>query len=207
MDQEFPYQHMFTPFVPTVEPAGTRDPFLNQYPSPDTLPYLEANWEQLASNIFQYNDTLALHLRGGALGDRLFAVDVGKLAQIHAQKSGQPTYLYRYSFRGEKSLSNMMAANNKDYGELSSTSADDVRMTEAFLDMIYSFSTTGNPKLTNEAPAWTPVTPGSNELNYLEIASPSRLEMKTSSDFGQRSFWNSLGFIENENYRHIRDEL
>ncbi|XP_073956589.1 carboxylic ester hydrolase-like [Choristoneura fumiferana] len=276
--REFPYQHMFTPFVPTVEPAGTRDPFLNQYPfhvaqaggmhkvplitsvtseeglypaavyqrSPDTLPYLEANWEQLASNIFQYNDTLALHLRGGvaakirqhylgnkpvsqetypqlvqALGDRLFAVDVGKLAQIHAQKSGQPTYLYRYSFRGEKSLSNMMAANNKDYGvshaddifhifkfpRLSSTSADDVRMTEAFLDMIYSFSTTGNPKLTNEAPAWTPVTPGSNELNYLEIASPSRLEMKTSSDFGQRSFWNSLGFIENENYRHIRDEL
>ncbi|KAI8437096.1 hypothetical protein MSG28_010452 [Choristoneura fumiferana] len=148
MDQEFPYQHMFTPFVPTVEPAGTRDPFLNQYP-------------------FHVAQAGGMHK---ALGDRLFAVDVGKLAQIHAQKSGQPTYLYRYSFRGEKSLSNMMAANNKDY-------------------------------------AWTPVTPGSNELNYLEIASPSRLEMKTSSDFGQRSFWNSLGFIENENYRHIRDEL
>nr|7MP4_A Chain A, Carboxylesterase-24 [Epiphyas postvittana]7MP4_B Chain B, Carboxylesterase-24 [Epiphyas postvittana]7MP4_C Chain C, Carboxylesterase-24 [Epiphyas postvittana]7MP4_D Chain D, Carboxylesterase-24 [Epiphyas postvittana]7MP4_E Chain E, Carboxylesterase-24 [Epiphyas postvittana]7MP4_F Chain F, Carboxylesterase-24 [Epiphyas postvittana]7MP4_G Chain G, Carboxylesterase-24 [Epiphyas postvittana]7MP4_H Chain H, Carboxylesterase-24 [Epiphyas postvittana] len=275
---EFPYQQMFTPFTPTVEPQGTRDAFLTQYPflvaqaggmhkvplitsvtseeglypaavyqkSPDTLAYLEANWDQLASNIFEYNDTLPVNQRAGvaakikqrylgnkpvsqetypqlvqALGDRLFAVDVGKLAQIHARHSGQPTYLYRYSFRGEKSLSNMMASNDKNYGvshaddifhifkfpSLSSTSSEDVRMTEALIDMIYSFSTTGNPKLTNEAPVWTPVTPGSAELSYLEIASPSRMEMKSSSDFGHRSFWDSLGFVENENYRHIRDEL
>ncbi|XP_063383716.1 carboxylic ester hydrolase-like [Cydia fagiglandana] len=276
---EFPYQQMFTPFSPTVEPSGTRDPFLTQYPfhaaqagamhkvplitsvtseeglypaatyqiSPDTLAHLEANWDQLASNIFEYNDTLPVDQRpvvaakikqrylGGkpvsqetyaqlvqALGDRLFSVDVGKLAQIHATKSGQPTYLYRYSFRGEKSLSNMMAQNNKNYGVshaddvfhifkfpmLSSDSPDDKQMTEELIDMIYSYSTTGIPKVSNTAPAWTPVTPGSQELNYLEIASPNNFLMKTSTDFGQRSFWDSLGFIENERYHvNIRDEL
>nr|QLI62123.1 carboxylesterase 11 [Streltzoviella insularis] len=270
--------HLFTPFVPTVEAPGVRDPFLSQYPyhlaqagamhkvplitsvcseeglypaaayqeSPDILPELEAQWDRLASNIFEYNDTLPLKLRssvaakikqqylGGkpvsqetysqlveALGDRLFVVDVGKLAQIHAAKSGQPVYLYRYSFRGKFSLSQIMARNDKDYGVSHAddlfhifkfpglkTSPEDDKMSEALINMIYSYSTTGVPKLTNDGPEWLQVKPGSQELNYLEISSPSNFQMKSSSDFGQRSFWDSLGFIENENYQtHIRDEL
>lgn len=57
--------------------------------------------------------------------------------------------------------------------------------------------------------AWQPVTPGSQDLNYMEISSPTKAQMKSSSDFGQRSFWDTLGFIENEKYHQmfIKDEL
>ncbi|KAJ2949302.1 hypothetical protein O0L34_g6254 [Tuta absoluta] len=212
---------------------------------PSLLKELEIHWEQLASNIFEYNDTLPLNLRSAvaakikqrylagkpvsqetfgqlvqALGDRLFVVDVGKLAQVHAKRSGQPVYVYRYSFRGEKSLSNLMALNDKNYGvshaddvfhifkfgDLDSTNAEDMKMSQTLVDMVYSYATTGVPKIGNAA--WKPVTAGSPELEYLEISAPGQAEMRSSSDFGQRSFWDSLGFIENERYNaYIKDEL
>lgn len=57
-------------------------------------------------------------------------------------------------------------------------------------------------------PQWQTVAPGSPELNYLEIASPTDVTMKSSSDFGNRSFWDNLGFVENQNYNiYIKDEL
>ncbi|XP_045772634.1 venom carboxylesterase-6-like isoform X1 [Maniola jurtina] len=270
--------HWFTPFTPTVEAPGTRDPFLSQYPyiasqagamhplplitsvtseeglypaasyqtDPTILPELESRWEHLASNIFEYNDTLPLYLRatvaqkikekylGGkpvgqdtfaglvqALGDRIFLVGVGKLAQIHAQRSGKPTYLYRYSYRAENSLSDLLSQSNIDYGV---SHADDIllllvqfpsdqprpadqQMREALIDMIYSYANTGVPRIPN-GPEWSPVRPGQAELDYLEITGPKSMEMKTSADFGNRAFWDSLGFNENENYRvNIRDEL
>ncbi|KAI5635799.1 carboxylesterase family domain-containing protein [Phthorimaea operculella] len=212
---------------------------------PSLLKELEVNWEQLASNIFEYNDTLPLNLRSTvaakikqrylagkpvsqdtfaqlvqALGDRLFVVDVGKLAQVHAKKSSQPTYVYRYAFRGEKSLSNLMALNDKNYGvshaddvfhifkfgAVDSSKPEDMKMTQTLVDMVYSYASTGVPKVGNAA--WKPVTAGSPEIEYLEILAPGQAEMKSSSDFGQRSFWDSLGFIENERYNaYIKDEL
>ncbi|CAH0585492.1 unnamed protein product [Chrysodeixis includens] len=271
--------HMFTPFTPTVEAPGVREPFLQQYPyhatraaammnlpliasvtseeglypaaayqtEPGLLQDLEAHWEQLASNIFEYNDTLPLsrradvaakikqHYLGGkpvsqdtyaplvqALGDRHFVESVGKLAEIHAVKSAQPTYVYRYAYRGKTSLSNLMAQNDADYGvshgddvltmfkfpTIGSNDPQDLAMVEALINMAYSFSTTGVPKLTNDGPEWLPVTPGAAELNYLDILSPTKMEMKSSADFGQKAFWDSLGFNENENYReYARDEL
>ncbi|CAH2095915.1 unnamed protein product [Euphydryas editha] len=270
--------HMFTPFTPTTEAPGTRDPFLNQYPytasqagymkplpliagvtseeglypaavyqtHPSLLPELESRWEHLAANIFEYNDTLPLemkasvankikqHYLGGkpvsqetfpklveALGDRLFTAHVGKLVQIHALRSKQPTYLYRYAYRGQYSLSNVLAENENDYGvshaddvmsvfkylPKTSINDDDKTMRNALIEMIYSYMTTGIPKLPN-GPEWKKVKPGSSELDYLEIAGPNKIEMKSSSDFGQTSFWDSLGFIENENFRaYVKDEL
>ncbi|XP_026738628.1 venom carboxylesterase-6-like [Trichoplusia ni] len=271
--------HMFTPFIPTVEAPGVREPFLQQYPyhatraaammnlpliasvaseeglypaaayqaEPGLLQDLEAHWDQLASNIFEYNDTLPLsrraevaakikqHYLGGkpvsqetypqlvqALGDRHFVVAVGKLAELHAVKSGQPTYVYRYAYRGKTSLSNLMAGNDADYGvshgddvlsmfnypSVGNDNPQDLAMVEGLIHMVYSFSTTGTPKLTNDGPEWLPVTPGAAELNYLDITSPTKMEMKTSADFGQKAFWDSLGLNENENYReYARDEL
>lgn len=271
--------HMFTPFTPTMEAPGVREPFLSQYPyhaamagamaklplitsvtseeglypaavyqtEPGMLNELEAHWEQLASNIFEYNDTLPLNLRadvaakikehylGGkpvsqetypqlvqALGDRLFVVDVGRMAQIHALKTGQPTYVYRYSFRGEFSLSNLMARNENNYGvchaddvlrifkypNLSKISAEDTSIIECLIDLVYSYAATGTPKVTNTGLEWTPIKPGVPEISYLEISSPTDMQMKTNSDFGQKSFWDSLGFIENEKYSpHVKDEL
>ncbi|XP_026327680.1 venom carboxylesterase-6-like [Hyposmocoma kahamanoa] len=211
---------------------------------PELLQELEHYWEELSSNIFEYNDTLPLERRPEvaarikqkylagkpvgqetfpqlvqALGDRLFVVDVGKLAQVHAAKSGQPVYVYRYSFRGDISLSYIMALTKRNYGVshaddvlhifeqlgLTSNFRQDKLMTEAFLDMVDSYANTGIPKLGNTP--WLPVVPGSAKINYLEITSPGVMEMKNSSDFGHRSFWNSLGFIENENHPdHFTDE-
>ncbi|XP_028159631.1 venom carboxylesterase-6-like isoform X2 [Ostrinia furnacalis] len=270
--------HMFTPFTPTVEAPGVREPFLSQYPyhaaqagamhrvplitsitteeglysaaayqaDPTILPDLESHWEQLASNIFEYNDTLPLHLRpavaakikqkylGGkpvsqetyaqlvqALGDRLFGSEVGRLAHTHALRSGQPMYVYRFAHRGSTSLSQLMSGTDNNYGV---SHADDVlqifkfpgidfaqtadkKMIEGLLDMVYSYVSTGVPKFPN-GPVWQPVTPGAPELNYLEISSPDKAAMKASSDFGHRSFWDSLGFIENEKYQvYVKDEL
>ncbi|KAM3957563.1 carboxyl/cholinesterase 7 [Aphomia sociella] len=213
---------------------------------PAILPELESRWEQLASNIFEYNDTLPVHLRssvaakikqhylGGkpvskdtfpqlvqALSDRLFVADVGRLAQVHALRSGQPVYVYRYSLRGSKSLSNLMAGDDNDYGVshaddvfqifqypgLLMDTTEDKKIKETLIDMVYSYATTGVPKLSNSGAAWLPVTPGSPDVNYLDM-SPNNFNMKSSSDFGQRSFWDSLGLLENDKYQvYIKDEL
>lgn len=214
---------------------------------PDILSDLEANWNQLASNIFEYNDTLPLsrrkevamkikqHYLGGkpvsqetflqlveALSDRHFVVDVGKMAQIHAAKSGQPTYVFRYAFRSEMSLSNAMAHNDVYYGVshaddvlrifgyrgMTSKNAEQEAMLNGLINMIYTFSTTGTPKLFSNGPAWDPVKPGAPELDYLDIVTPTNAKMKSTTDFGQKSFWDSLGLNENENYKgNLRDEL
>lgn len=256
--------HMFTPFTPTVEAPGVREPFLQQYPyhatrsgammnvplitsvctqeglypaaayhrDASTLSELESKWDQLASNIFEYNDTLPLnrrqevarsikqHYLGGkpvnqdtfpqlveALGDRLFAVGVGKMAQLHATKSGQPTYVYIYAYRGSFSLSDFMIKSKADHGVshaddvmrifkypgLESYTAEDRAMSEELINMIYTYSTTGTPKLNNDGPIWYPLKPETPELDYLEILSPNKSEMKSSTDFGQKSFWDKLG--------------
>nr|XP_021199848.2 LOW QUALITY PROTEIN: venom carboxylesterase-6 [Helicoverpa armigera] len=251
--QQYPYHAtragamMNVPLITSVTSEEGLYPAAAYQESPDLLSDLEAQWNQLAANIFEYNDTLPLsqrndvamkikqHYLGGkpvsqetypqlvqALGDRLFVAEVGKMAQIHASKSGQPTYVYRYAYRGVKSLSNLMAHNDANYGvshgddvlsifkfpSMDSSDPQDRAMVDALINMVYSFSTTGTPKLTNGGPTWEPVKPGAPELNYLDILSPTKMEMKASTDFGQKSFWDSLGFNENENYRvYLRDEL
>ncbi|KAJ8722284.1 hypothetical protein PYW08_004686 [Mythimna loreyi] len=251
--QQYPYHAtrsgsmMNLPFITSVTSEEGLYPGAAYQESPDLLQDLEANWNQLAANIFEYNDTLPLNLRndvaakikqhylGGkpvsqetypqliqALSDRLFVMDVGKTAQIHAAKSGQPTYVYRFAFRGATSLTALMAHNDVNYGVshgddvlhifkfpgIDFNGPEDGAMVDGLINMIYSFSTTGVPKLINNGPAWEPVKPGAPELNYLDILSPTKMEMKSSNDFGQKSFWDSLGFNENENYRsYLKDEL
>lgn len=64
------------------------------------------------------------------------------------------------------------------------------------------------PRLSSTAPEWKTVTPDENNLTYLEISSPTKMQLKMNEDFGHRTFWDGLGFLENSNYYHqIRDEL
>lgn len=64
------------------------------------------------------------------------------------------------------------------------------------------------PKIPGSSTEWLPVKPGNSKINYMEIYSPTKTEMKSSSDFGQRSFWDNLGLNENEHYRaYVKDEL
>ncbi|XP_075977670.1 venom carboxylesterase-6-like [Anticarsia gemmatalis] len=251
--QQYPYHAtvagatMNVPLITSVTSEEGLYPAAVYQSDPDILPDLEAHWEELAANIFEYNDTLPLrrrkevaqaikqHYLGGkpvsqetypqlvqAVGDRLFVTHVGKLAQLHAATTGQPTYVYRYAYRGSMSFSELMARNDNDYGvshgddvvrifkcpELDIKTEEDKVMTEQLINMVYSFATTGVPKLTNDGPAWPPVKPGAAELTYLDILSPTKTELKSTTDFGQKTFWDKLGFNENENYQpHLRDEL
>ncbi|CAB3261750.1 unnamed protein product [Arctia plantaginis] len=238
---------MNVPLIASVTSEEGLYPAAIYHRDPTILQDLEANWDELAANIFEFNDTLPINRRaevaqtikqyylGGkpvsqetfpqlvqALGDRLFVADVGKLAQIHAAKSGQPTYFYRYAYRGTYSLSDIFSQSEINYGvshgddvitmfkfpEVEIKSAEHAAMADALINMVYSFSTTGVPKLTKGGPEWLPVRPGAPELDYLDILSPNNLEMKSSSDFGQKSFWDSQGFNEYENYRNsVKDEL
>ncbi|XP_052753166.1 venom carboxylesterase-6-like [Galleria mellonella] len=260
---------MFTEFIPTIEPQGSKNPFLTQHPyeatrsgditkvpliasvtseeglypaaayvKPNVLPELEDQWEDLAATIFQYNDTLSedqhknvaskikkYYFDGKpinqetypqlvqALSDRLFVVDVNRLAQTYAESSRQPVYVYRYSFRGEKSFTTFLTHDYNNYGvshaddlfhifyvdTMVGTTSADHQMSDIMIDVLYSFASTGVPNLTDEG-KWLPVDVGSTELNYLEISSPQDIETKNSSDFGHKSFWDSLGFVENEQY-------
>ncbi|XP_045772676.1 venom carboxylesterase-6-like [Maniola jurtina] len=206
--------------------------------NPELLTELESNWEHLASNIFKYSDTLPVDLRASvaekirqeyldgkpvgldtftglveALGDRLLKDGDGKLAYIHAQKTLAPTYVYRFAYRWQYSLTNIMAGNDNNYGTShgddimlffrygvpDATRPEDVRMRDIFLDMIYSFASTGVPELT-DGPEWLEVSPGEPEVNYLDITGPDDIEMKSTADFGHKVFWDNLGFNENENF-------
>ncbi|XP_072949540.1 venom carboxylesterase-6-like isoform X2 [Epargyreus clarus] len=238
---QYPYHAMLAgrmakvPLITSITTGEGLYPAAVYQTDPTILPELESLWEQLASNIFEYNETFPLNQRPEvaakikqkyfedkrisqetfpqlieALGDRLFVVDVGKLAQLHATESEQPTFLYRYWYRAKSSFSNIMAANDENYG-VSHTddvmmvlkpvelNPEDVKMRDLMVDILYSYASTGAPQLPN-SPHWTPVQPGSSELNFLEIIADNNIHMNVSRDFGQRSFWDSLGFLENENY-------
>ncbi|XP_034832188.1 venom carboxylesterase-6-like [Maniola hyperantus] len=230
------------PLIASVNSEEGLYPAAAYQAEPDILPEIEARWEELASTIFEYNDTLPISRRAmvaeqikleyldgrpvsndtfdelvQAQGDRLFVADVGKLAQIHALRSLQPTYVYRFSYRWQYSLSNILARNFNDYGV---SHADDIRlvfqllqnetsrprdlqMREVLLDMIHSYAINGVPELPG-CPEWSTVVPGKPGLDYLEIAGPMNLKMKCTANFGNKDFWDSLGFNENENYRGNR---
>lgn len=39
------------------------------------------------------------------------------MVEIHATRTSQPTYLYKYAYRGDWSISNVIAQNDIDYGK------------------------------------------------------------------------------------------
>ncbi|VVC90837.1 unnamed protein product [Leptidea sinapis] len=145
------------------------------------LPELNDNWENLASSLYQCSLPLEKRRQVTArikeyyfnnqsigqetypqlvqsLGDRLFYSNIGKFLKMAASRSDLPIYAFRYSFRGEKSLSNMIGLNNNDYGVSHSDDlfrvfvlphfelnrADDLAMIDLLINIIYSFATDGN---------------------------------------------------------------
>ncbi|CAH2238146.1 jg22074 [Pararge aegeria aegeria] len=210
--------HWFTPFTPTVEATGTRDPFLTQYPyiaskagatlrlplitsvtseeglypaasyqaDPTILPELESRWEHLASNIFEYNDTLPLHLRS-SVAQKI------KEKYLDGKPVGQDTF---------DGLVQFVRSNISKYNTLIRKLRENKKIgTETMENQNVKV-----PKIPN-GPEWLPVKPGQAELDYLEIGQKN-IAMNSSADFGNKAFWNSLGFMENENYRvNMRDEF
>ncbi|KAL4715948.1 hypothetical protein ACJJTC_013248 [Scirpophaga incertulas] len=202
----------------------------------DAWDLLGREWDKFASYILEYNDTLPLDMRPSvatkikkhyfdgkdvsketfpqlvqAFGDRLFNADIARWVLEHAHRTGQPTYMYHFKFRGERSLSNKMSENMENYGvshgddvihifrgDFPMSQPDDIKITEILIEILYNYATTGIPKPSGVE--WLPVNPVSSKLDYLEILSPNQLEMKSSGDFGNMTFWDSLGFYENVHY-------
>ncbi|XP_045518225.1 venom carboxylesterase-6-like isoform X2 [Pieris brassicae] len=146
------------------------------------LPELEARWPELSSIIFNYYDTLPKYRRDEvaskikefyinnrainqntyehlvkALTDRNFYADIGEFTRLFVLKSTRKAYMYRYSFRGEKSLSDLIGRTNVNYGASHSDDlfrvfllpnfdlnrSDDMEIINTLIKIIYSFSTTG----------------------------------------------------------------
>ncbi|CAH0669349.1 unnamed protein product [Chilo suppressalis] len=251
--------HVFTPFVPTEEPASSENAFLTQEPQkimqsghiynasllvlscseeglypaimflkyPGVLKDLDSRWDQLASDIFKFNDTLPFsrhaamaakirhHYFGEepvsretfpqivrALGDRIFSAGLGKTVEEHAAITGQPTYLLRFSYRGQVSMTTLILGSNENYGVSHGDdtgyilspdfgNTDDNRVADILVNIVYTYATTGVPKVPGTL--WLPQSPNSKQLNYLVLSSPDQIEMKKTSNFGDESFWDSLG--------------
>ena len=44
---------------------------------------------------------------------------------------------------------------------------------------------------------WSRLNPNEKSLHYLHIAEPDKIQMDSSTNFGQKDFWNSIKFNEN----------
>ena len=44
---------------------------------------------------------------------------------------------------------------------------------------------------------WPKLDPSKKELHYLHIASPSKINMESNANLGEKEFWNSIKFKEN----------
>ncbi|GLV38035.1 uncharacterized protein CBL_07833 [Carabus blaptoides fortunei] len=216
--------------------------------SDNRLPYLEEHWTELAPYILHYDGTVPLdqqadvaqkikeyYLKGEsisretfpelvqALGDRLFVGDVEKSVRLQAQVNKSPVYIYRFSYHGGHSLTQMYTGTLEDFGVSHSDDAmyllpppkgfykeylqtvEDNQIADLFVEMWTSFAKTGTP---NIGPVtWHPVSPVSDEqIQYLHIASPSNIEMTQTETLSHNQFWDSLPFQENDLISTIRDE-
>ncbi|XP_050685009.1 venom carboxylesterase-6-like [Leptidea sinapis] len=174
------------------------------------LPELNDNWENLASSLYQCSLPLEKRRQVTArikeyyfnnqsigqetypqlvqsLGDRLFYSNIGKFLKMAASRSDLPIYAFRYSFRGEKSLSNMIGLNNNDYGVSHSDDlfrvfvlphfelnrADDLAMIDLLINIIYSFATDGlnstNGRLTKSIKLLKTVESNSRKKNEIDF--------------------------------------
>ncbi|GLV38036.1 uncharacterized protein CBL_07834 [Carabus blaptoides fortunei] len=207
--------------------------------SNERIQVLNQHWTELAPYILHYDGTVPpaqqaivaekiglYYLKGEpisrrtfpalvqAIGDRLFVVDAEKAARLQAQVNQSPVYLYRFSYRGSISLSQLFTQDTTlgvahmddlfyilspdvkvftDYLKLDADKA----MVEILLDIWTSFASTGTPTISNVP--WCPVSPNRcDKLNYLQITSPSNITFAEINYLGHRPFWNMLPFQENE---------
>lgn len=56
---------------------------------------------------------------------------------------------------------------------------------------------------------WPKLDPSKNELHYLHIASPTKINMDSNVNLGEKKFWNSIKFKENvlTTLKNKREEL
>ncbi|KAL7286277.1 hypothetical protein TKK_0019453 [Trichogramma kaykai] len=152
-----------------------------------------------------------LHRLIKMVGDRTYYVDGAKAARAQAEANETPVWFYYYSYRATDSRTKESTHTDENLGVAHgddvylvigndvidpTKSKDDMKMHHILANLWVSVAKHGEP---NVSPSWTKMDPSKKlGMNYLHIAMPESLEMKFSDDFGQRSFWDSLGFDENK---------
>ncbi|XP_068897838.1 venom carboxylesterase-6-like isoform X2 [Tenebrio molitor] len=153
--------------------------------------------------------------------DRFALLDTHKSAKLQASVVKSPVYFYLFSYRGAHYWYETFAERQEDYGashsedtsfilktpDVDSTSTEeDRRMIEIFVEMFTSFAKTGIPKTSGP---WTPISKNpKDEIVALLIKSPDKLVMERVV-LENEKFWESLPIMENEKLvsKRVKDEL
>lgn len=153
------------------------------------------------------------------LSDRLFLKDIESASRLQAAATKSPVYCYYFNYRGVNSKSNFRTysdvnlgvSHGDDTSYIFKTNMDtlstenDRSMSEILINMIVSFMDTGKPNVPTE---WKPLSRNLEDpWIQLRIDGPQKIYIEEKTDLGNRKFWESLPFAENENLFASKDEL
>ncbi|XP_044763428.1 venom carboxylesterase-6-like isoform X2 [Coccinella septempunctata] len=151
------------------------------------------------------------------IGDRLFKVDIDKCIRHHAAAIKSPVYHYLFDYRGQHSFTELRSGTTGNIGvshaddtayvlktALDTQSTEEDRTISKFLvGTFLQFAKTGK---TGEDVEWPEVSKNpADPLKYIRIS--SALSLEETEELGNRKFWDSLPFEENEKLLNVRDEL
>lgn len=160
------------------------------------------------------------------VGDRIFNAGVEQAAREMAKANSQAVFLYQYGYRGEASLSALLAkGDNTNWGvshgddtgyllkwDLMPTgrTATERQLGQQLISFLTTFAKTGVPAGLPGAPGFVAVDPAAAALPIIRIDKDARLSFATIPEFGRTAFWLSLPIRENQPTGDLaagRDEL
>nr|AVM18975.1 odorant degrading protein 5 [Holotrichia parallela] len=151
--------------------------------------------------------------------DRFFLAGADAAAKLQARANKSPVYFYKFGYRGQHSLVELVLPNAKHtvatHGDdcqyyLHSAAAEDKlsesdeKMKSVFSQWLLNYAETRKPSI--KGVEWNPVS-GGDILEFLYIENPDSLFMDEVEGLGDSSFWNNLSLKDNEVRQRIRDEL
>ncbi|KAK9884284.1 hypothetical protein WA026_005236 [Henosepilachna vigintioctopunctata] len=157
------------------------------------------------------------HILIDVIGDRLFKADIDKCTRIHAANIKSPVFHYLFDYRGAHSKTEIRSGTKGDIGvshaddtmyvlktTLDTLSTEEDRSVSKFMvDVFETFAKYGEPKIEIE---WPEVSKSITEpIVYLKIT--STLDIEDEETLGNRKFWDSLPFQENERLFTAKTEL
>lgn len=199
----------------------------------EVFPYLldyiytvtSANRNATSTKIYQYyfgNQPISLATNQTLIqmvSDREFVDDIETAARIQAFVQSSPVYFYRFSYRGQYSVTDFITGTNINFGVAhtddtlylsnnpnfppSENTPSDRAMITIMSGLWASFVTRGIPRA-GEYTNWQPINRKNamtGPLNYLMIASPSSIALNQTMTFGHPQFWDNLPLNEPESGR------
>ncbi|KAG5320866.1 EST6 protein, partial [Acromyrmex heyeri] len=181
----------------------------------ESLKQLNDNWDILGPNFLDFNYTIPKekHVEIARLikehyfgtksidrqsvkeliqmaSDRFFVVDGEKAARMQAKVNQNPVWFHYFNYRGEQSLSDSFSDTTHKY----------IYILHIILKLTQCKNTNSPnffriPKVGNVE--WLKLDPSKQELHYLNIAGPDKINMDSNANLGEKEFWNSIDFNEN----------